>query len=111
MTTYVGITEHPPQLCQTSNKLCAELYRKFGKEAASLTQKFGITMKIGPLITSDHRSFFVIEADDYDNVRKFVTQSGMIQWNSVTTIPVVSFETALAELDMLTPIWHLQNEA
>jgi len=35
----------------------------------------------------------------------------MIQWNSVTTIPVVSFETALAELDTLTPIWHLQNEA
>jgi hypothetical protein len=35
MTTYVGITEHPPQLCQTSNKLCAELYRKFGNEAAS----------------------------------------------------------------------------
>jgi len=111
MTTYVGITEHPPQLCQTSNKLCAELYRKFGKEAAGLSQKLGITMKIGPLITSDHRSFFVIEADDYDNVRKFVTQSGMIQWNSVTTIPVVSFETALAELDTLTPIWHLQNEA
>jgi hypothetical protein len=97
-----------PQLCQTSNKLCAELYRKFGKEAAGLSRKLGITMKIGPLITSDHRSFFVIEADDYDNVRKFATQSGM---NSVTTIPVVSFETALAELDTLTPIWHLQNEA
>lgn len=46
MTTYAGITEHPPQLCQTSNKVCAELYRKFGKEAASLAQKFGITMKI-----------------------------------------------------------------
>jgi hypothetical protein len=110
MTTYVGITEHPPQLYQTSNKLCAELYRKFGKEAAGLLQKLGITMKTGPLITSDQRSFFVIEADEYDNVRKFATQSGMIQWNSVTTIPVVSFETALAELDTLTPIWHLQNE-
>jgi hypothetical protein len=79
--------------------------------AASLSQKFGIAMKIGPLITSDHRSFMVIEADDYDNVRKFVTESGMIQWNSVTTIPVVSFKTALAKLDTLTPIWHLQNGA
>ena len=111
MTTYVAITEHPPQLCQTSNKLCAELYRKLGKEVAGLSQKFGITVKSGPLITSDHRGFLVIEADDYDNLRKFVTQSGMIQWNSVTTIPVVSFETALAELDTLTPIWHLQDEA
>jgi hypothetical protein len=110
MTTYVGITEHPPQLCQTSNKLCAELFRKSIKEIPSLTQKFGITIKIGPLITSDHRGFLVIEADDYDNVRKFVTQSGLIQWNSVTTIPVIDAETALAELDTLTPIWHLQNE-
>jgi len=64
MTTYVGITEHPPQLCQTSNKLCAEHFRKSIKESASLTQKFGITIKIGPLITSDHRGFFVIEAYD-----------------------------------------------
>jgi hypothetical protein len=24
----------------------------------------------------------------------------MIQWNSVTTIPVINYETALAELDM-----------
>jgi hypothetical protein len=50
-------------------------------------------------------------ADDYDNVPKFVTQSGLIQWNSATTLPVVHFETALAELDTLTTIWHLQNEA
>ena len=64
MTTYVGITEHPPQLCQTSNKRCGELYRKLVNEVSSLSQKFGITVKIGPLITSDHRSFMVIEADD-----------------------------------------------
>jgi hypothetical protein len=95
MTTYVGIIEHPPQLCQTSNKLCAEPYRKLSNELASLSQKFGITVKIGPLITSD-RSFMVIEADDYDNVRKFVTQSGLIQWNSVTTLPVINYETARA---------------
>ena len=29
----------------------------------------------------------------------------------VTTLPVINYETALAELDTLTPIWHLQNEA
>jgi hypothetical protein len=111
MTTYVGITEHPPQLCQTSNKLCGELFRKIGNELPNLSQKLGVTIKIGPLITSDHRSFLVIEADDYDNVRKFVTQSGLIQWNSVTTLPVINYDTALAEVDALTPIWNLQNSA
>jgi len=40
-----------------------------------------------------------------------VTQSGLIQWNSVTTLPVIDAETALTELDTLTPVWHLQNEA
>jgi hypothetical protein len=52
----------------------------------------------------------VIEADDYDNMRKFATQSGIIQWNSVTTLPVIHYETALAELDTLTPIWHLDDD-
>ena len=111
MTTYVGITEHPPQLCQTSNKLCGELFRKLARELSSLSQKFGVTVKIGPLITSDHRSFLVIEADDYDSVRKFVTQSGLIQWNSVTTLPVINVKTALAVVDALTPIWNLSNSA
>lgn len=111
MTTYVGITEHPPQLCQTSNKLCGELFQKLGKEVSNLSQKFGVKVEIGPLITSDHRSCWVIEADDYDNVRKFVTQSGLMQWNSVTTLPVINFATALAEVEALTPIWNLQNEA
>jgi hypothetical protein len=111
MTTYVGITEHPPQLCQTSNKLCGELFRRLGNEVSDYEQRLNVAVKIGPLITSDHRSFWVIEADDYDNVRKFVTQSGLIQWNSVTTLPVINFETALAEVDALTPIWHLPNSA
>ena len=111
MTIYMTITEHPPQLCQTSNKLCGELMREFGKEAPGLEKKLGVTVTAGPLITSDHRSFIVIEADDYENVRKFVTQSKMIQWNSVTTLPVISYEAALAELDTLTPIWHLHDEA
>jgi hypothetical protein len=110
MTTYVGITEHPPQLCQTSNKTCGELYRQLVKKLSD-TSSFGVTVKIGPLITSDHRSFWVIEADEYENVRKFVTESGLIQWNSVTTLPVIDADTALAELEVLTPIFDLPKPA
>jgi len=102
MTTFVLVTEHPPQLCQTSNAKCAHLYKKFG---ATPTDTPGFKMLIGPLITSDHRSFSICEADSYDDVRKFTVDSGVIQWNGVTTIPVINYDEALGELDDLEFIW------
>lgn len=105
MTTYVVITEHPPQLCQTSNAMCGALFGEFGQKQAASQSVPGFRVLIGPLITSDHRSFLVIQADDYDLVRKFAVQSGAVQWNAVTTIPVIDYETALAEVHELTPLF------
>lgn len=105
MTTFVVITEHPPQLCQTSNAKCASLYRELGETLAGAKAIPGFELLIGPLITSDHRSFMVVEADDYDLVRQFAVDSKAIQWNSVSTIPVVGYEEALAELDRIDPIF------
>jgi hypothetical protein len=104
MTTYVVITEHPPQLCQTSNPVSQEMYRQLPERIAAMPDS-GVDVKIGPLITSDHRSFWVIEAQDYERLRVFVVNSGLIQWNSVTTIPVISNDTALEEVNSLATIW------
>jgi hypothetical protein len=105
MTTFVVMTEHPPQLCQTSNAKCADLYKKLGPVLQSADGIPGFKVLIGPLITSDHRSFLVAEADSYEDVRKFGVASRVIQWNSVTVIPVVSYEIARSELDDLEFIW------
>jgi hypothetical protein len=99
------ITEHPPQLCQTSNKLTGNLYRKLGENLSSQDPESGLTILIGPLITSDHRSFWVIQADDYDLVRRWTLESGLVQWNSVTTLPVINYEEALRELDLVEPLF------
>jgi hypothetical protein len=102
MTTFVLVTEHPPQLCQTSNAKCAGLYKKFAEIPRDTP---GFKLLIGPLITSDHRSFSICEADDYEQVRKFTVASAVIQWNGVTVIPVINYDEALAELDDLEFIW------
>ncbi|MEU6403367.1 hypothetical protein [Streptomyces sp. NPDC046985] len=109
MTTYVVITLHPPQLCQTSNKVSGEMCKKLGPEMAN-SSKYGVTVHIGPLITSDHRSFWVMEAEDYDGLRKFVVESGLIQWNSVTTLPVIDYSTAMSEVESVTPIWNVDGD-
>lgn len=105
MTTFVVITEHPPQLCQTSNAKCAELHRELGQTLAGAEAIPGFEILIGPLITSDHRSFLVVEADDYDKVRKFAVDSKAIQWNSVSAIPVIGYKESVAELDTIDPIF------
>lgn len=105
MTTYVVITEHPPQLCQTSNKVCGEMFAELGQKLSGSGSIPGFKLVLGPLITSDHRSFLIIEADTYDLVRMFAVQSGAVQWNAVTTIPVITYEEAVAELDIVTPLF------
>jgi hypothetical protein len=105
MTTWVVITEHPPQLCQTSSKTCAEMYAQLGQTFADPEVMKGLKLVVGPLITSDHRGFLVVEADDYDIVRKFTVTSGAVQWNGVTTIPVIDYLQALEELNTAKPIW------
>jgi hypothetical protein len=65
----------------------------------------GFKILVGPLITSVHRSFLVIEAEDYDLVRKFAVDSKAIQWNSVESIPVVDYKEALGKLDTLETIF------
>ncbi|MFD4544326.1 hypothetical protein [Streptomyces bauhiniae] len=109
MTTYVAITLHPPQLCQTSNKVCGEMYKKLGPKVSDAS-KYGVTIHMGPLITSDHRSFWVVEAENYDDLRRFVVESGLIQWNSVTTLPVIDYATALTEVESLAPIWNTAGD-
>ena len=104
MTTWVIITEHPPQLCQTSSSIGANLCRQLGP-ALEDDAVPGFKLVIGSLITSDHRAFFVAEADDYEAVRRFAIESRQLQWNSVTTVPVIDFQQALQELDVVTPIW------
>jgi hypothetical protein len=105
MTTWVIITEHPPQLCQTSSKTCAALYGEFGRRFADTDALPGFKLVADLLITSDHRGFLIAEADNYEAVRRFAVESGFIQWNSVTTIPVINYQQALAELDVVKPIW------
>jgi hypothetical protein len=103
-TCFVVITVHPPQLCQTSNKKSAELY-KAAAPALHGVEGNRVKVLIGPLITSDHQSFMVVEAEDYEDLRKWTVASRLIQWNSVTTLTVVNYDRAGAELGEVEFVW------
>lgn len=105
MTIWMIVTEHPPQLCQTSSRTCAAKYREFLKWSEHVAGRAGLKVLAGPLITSDHRGFFTVESDGYEEIRRFCVDSGLLQWNSMTTIPVITAQQALEELDQTPPIW------
>ncbi len=46
-----------------------------------------------------------MEAQKVEAVRDFVMQSGLIQWNSVEIINVITQEEAIKEIAALTPIY------
>jgi hypothetical protein len=80
----------------------------FGSDPApimALGKKLGVRPLVWPLISAEHRSFVVLGAARSEPVREFVLQSGLIPWNSVEIIHVVTQEEALKEIASLTPIY------
>jgi hypothetical protein len=99
------VTEHPPQLCQTSNAQIRARFQQGDAKARAAVDSLGLEILAGPLIASDHRSFTVIRANDVDTVRVFALESGLIQWNSVQVIPCITYEDSVAELERVSPIF------
>ena len=74
-------------------------------ELPKLAQKLGVKFLAGPLISSAHTSFAVVETEKVDAVRDLVLQSGLIQWNSIEIVPSITMEQAIVEVEKLTPIY------
>jgi hypothetical protein len=105
MALFVLITTHSSDQCPTSNEKVRKLFGTDPGPMKALAQKLGVKPVVGPLISTEHRGFAVVEAQKVEAVREFVTQSGLVQWNSVEIIHVIPQEEAIKEIAALKPIY------
>ena len=105
MALFVLIATHSSDQCPTANEKTRKLFGTDPAPMVALGKKLGVRPLIGPLVSTEHRTFAVLEASKVESVRDFVMQSGLVQWNSVEIINVISQEDAIKEISALTPIY------
>ena len=102
---YVLLMTHTADQCPTSNSRVRKLFENAGKEMAQLCQKLGVKVLIGPLISAEHKSTIILEAERAETVWDFIMQSGLIQWNSINVLPSKTAEEAMPEIIKQKPIY------
>jgi hypothetical protein len=70
-----------------------------------LGKRLGVEYLAGPLITTEHKSYSIVQAKNVEAVRNFLVESGLIQWNSIDVVHGVTMEHALEEINKLKPIY------
>jgi hypothetical protein len=105
MATFAVISEHPPDLCPTSNARTRQIMKEGAPQIPQLTEELGINIVTLRVFGPDHIILAVVEADDIDSVRNFVFQSRLMQWNTVNIYATYSMEEALGLIDQAEPIF------
>ena len=105
MATFAVISEHPPELCPTSNAQTRQMMKEGAGQIPQLTQYLGVNIVTLRVFGPDHIILAVVEADDIDSVRNFVFQSRLMQWNTVNIYATYSMEEALGLIDQAEPIF------
>jgi hypothetical protein len=105
MATFAVISEHPPELCPTSNAQTRQMMKEGAGQIPQLTQDLGVNIVTLRVFGPDHIILAVVEADDIEAVRDFMFQSRLIQWNTTKIHATYSMEEALERVDTLETIF------
>lgn len=102
---FVVVAEHSPQLCPTSNGMTRGLLRQGAGELPALASKLGVNLVTTRVYGPDHIILSVVDAADIEQVREFVFQSQLAQWNTVKINATWSMEEALEKAEALPAIF------
>ncbi len=105
MEQFALIASHPPDQCPTANETIRKHFLNRAPEIPKLAEKHGVEYLAGPIITTEHKSYSIVKAENVEAVRNFLLESGLIQWNSVDVVHGVSMEKAIEEIHKLKPIY------
>ncbi len=105
MAQFAIILTHSSDQCPVTNSKTRKLFESTGPKIPELGKKHGVKFLAGPLITTEHKAVGILEARDNESVRKFIMESGLIQWNSVQVLHGVSMEEAGKEVAGLTALY------
>jgi hypothetical protein len=105
MATFAVIAEHPPELCPTSNAQTRKMLLEGAGQVPQLAQQLGVNIVTLRVFGPDHIILAVVEADDIEDVREFLLQSRLIQWNTTSVHATYSMEETLGKVQQLEPIF------
>lgn len=105
MEQFVLVMTHPPDRCPTANETIRKRFLNAANEIPKLAKKLGVDIVVGPPIGTEHKSVTVAKAETVQAIRDFILQSGLIQWNGVEVMPVITMEKAIEEVEKLKPIY------
>jgi hypothetical protein len=105
MTTFAVISEHPPELCPSSNAQTRQMLNEGAGQIPQLAEQLGVNIVTLRVFGPDHIILAVVEADDIEAVRDFMFQSRLVQWNTTKIHATYSMEEALAKVNDLEAIF------
>jgi hypothetical protein len=105
MEQFALIATHPPDQCPTANETIRKVMLNRQPDMEKLGKKHGVKYLAGPLVTTQHTSYSIVQAENVEAVRAFLLESGLIQWNSIDLVHGVTMDRALEEINKLKPIY------
>jgi hypothetical protein len=102
---YVLLGDHSAETCPTSNSTTREAMLKGAPEIPNLAKKLGVKIVAGPFVNHEDLIVMIVEAEKAEAVNQFLTDSGLAQWNKVRTLPSLSIEEGMKEINRLKPIF------
>jgi hypothetical protein len=104
MPQYVIKAVHLSHECPTANGKTRQLMMKSMSELPQTAQRLNVKLTVGPLVMgAEHEIIAVVEADRYESVQDFVSQSGMVQWNTVKISGAMSLKEAVQSIEKIPP--------
>lgn len=105
MSQFVIIARHSPEHCPTSNAKIRQLLKQSAKEIPDIAKRLGLKVITVNVYGPDHEVLAVVDADRIEQVRDFVMQSRLVQWNTTAIHATWTLEEALARADALPAIF------
>jgi hypothetical protein len=105
MATFAVISEHPPELCPSSNAQTRQMLNEGAGQLPQLAEQLGVSIVTLRVFGPDHIILAVVEADDIEAVRDFMFESRFVQWNTTRIHATYSLEEALVKVNNLEAIF------
>lgn len=102
---FVIMAEHLPQHCPTSNAKIREMMVQGKNQIPAVAEKLGVKLLTLRVFGGDHIVLAIVESADIENVRNFIMESRLVQWNTIKIYATWSLDEALERAGKLQPIF------
>ena len=78
---------------------------KGAPEIPNLAKKIDVKIVAGPFVNREHLTVIVVESDRAESVDRFISESGLSQWNKVKVLPSLTLEDGIKDINMTEAIF------